>query len=72
MTRKTLLFALLISVSGRLKAGTAGNSDITIIYAILMGVFALMLGMDGLIKYLNKRRARKEAFLPDDQTEHIS
>lgn len=57
--RYAALFSIL--AAGDLFAGTAGNSDISIIYGIFMVFFAIMLGVDRFVKYMKRRRKMHEA-----------
>lgn len=52
--RKIVGFFLLGASS--VHAGTPGNDDVSILYGIAMALFALMLGIDYLIKLIKKRR----------------
>lgn len=52
--RKIVGFFLLGASS--LHAGTPGNDDVSILYGIAMALFALMLGVDYLIKFIKKRK----------------
>lgn len=53
--------ALLLALCARpLYAGTTGNTDQIILFYIILGILAVMLSVDALIRYRKRKKAERE------------
>ena len=48
-------------------AGTPGNDDVSIIYGLVIGFLALILGIDFLIRFVKKRRLKRQLELNKEE-----
>ena len=48
-------------------AGTPGNDDVSIIYGLVIGFLALILGFDFLIRFVKKRRLKRQLELNNEE-----
>lgn len=62
----SLIVALFI-FSIDLHAGTPGNDDVSIIYGLVIGFLALILGIDYLIRFVKKRKFKRQLELNNEE-----
>lgn len=62
----SLIVALFI-FSIDLRAGTPGNDDVSIIYGLVIGFLALILGIDYLIRFVKKRKFKRQLELNNEE-----
>ena len=48
-------------------AGTPGNDDVSIIYGLVIGFLALILGIDFLIRFVKERRLKRQLELNKEE-----
>jgi hypothetical protein len=63
----SLIVALFIfSIDGF--AGTPGNDDVSIIYGLVIGFLALILGIDFLIRFVKRRKFKRQLELNNEES----
>ena len=68
MMKNILIFFVIFTLEPfSLFAGTPGNDDVSIIYGLVIGFLALILGIDYLIRFVKKRKFKRQLELNNEE-----
>lgn len=67
--KKIVGFFLLSATS--LHAGTPGNSDVWILYGIAMAIFAILLSIDYIVKFIKNKRLEAMNQYENDESNEV-